>query len=186
MLAIHLSRTLWRQQHAVIHHGLGNVSPRTGNLFRCSRIDIAAASRTYSTQLSSPSPKSYKQTDITPPQSRPSILSLILPSSFADAPQSASSFRKIISLAKPERKPLLIAVGLLLVSSSISMSIPVTIGKLIDFFSTTTSVRFFLKFSVCDTSTCHTVAASSFWSFDYSSIQYPFALVHRRCCGECR
>ncbi|KAK0459094.1 P-loop containing nucleoside triphosphate hydrolase protein [Desarmillaria tabescens] len=45
-------------------------------------------------------------------------------SSFANSP-SSSSFRKIVALAKPERKPLSIAVGLLLVSSS-----------LIDFFST--------------------------------------------------
>ncbi|KAF9460732.1 P-loop containing nucleoside triphosphate hydrolase protein [Collybia nuda] len=42
-----------------------------------------------------------------------------------------------MALAKPERKPLLLAIGLLLVSSSVSMSIPFTIGKLIDFFSTT-------------------------------------------------
>ncbi|THG96090.1 hypothetical protein EW145_g7845, partial [Phellinidium pouzarii] len=50
---------------------------------------------------------------------------------------TGSSFRKIVTLAKPERKPLLIAVGLLLVSSSVSLSIPFAIGKLIDFFAST-------------------------------------------------
>ncbi|KAH6914032.1 ATP-binding cassette transporter [Coprinopsis sp. MPI-PUGE-AT-0042] len=47
---------------------------------------------------------------------------------------SSSSFTKILALAKPERKPLLIAIGLLFVSSAVSMSVPFTIGKLIDFF----------------------------------------------------
>ncbi|KAF6763007.1 ATP-binding cassette transporter [Ephemerocybe angulata] len=56
---------------------------------------------------------------------------------FRKDPQGVSSFRKIVALAKPEKKPLLIAVGLLLVSSAVSMSVPFTIGKLIDFFSST-------------------------------------------------
>lgn len=46
-----------------------------------------------------------------------------------------SSFRKIVALARPERRPLLIAIGLLLVSSMVSMSIPFSVGKLIDFFT---------------------------------------------------
>ncbi|KAK0226340.1 P-loop containing nucleoside triphosphate hydrolase protein [Armillaria fumosa] len=69
------------------------------------------------------------------PKPQSPIISRVLPSSFANS-QSSSSFRKIVALAKPERKPLTIAVGLLLVSSSVSMSIPFTVGKLIDFFST--------------------------------------------------
>ncbi|KIY65318.1 hypothetical protein CYLTODRAFT_379636 [Cylindrobasidium torrendii FP15055 ss-10] len=60
------------------------------------------------------------------------VSSLLGPSS------KTTSFRKIIGLAKPERRPLTMAVGLLMVSSSVSMSIPFTVGKLIDFFSTTT------------------------------------------------
>lgn len=58
-----------------------------------------------------------------------------LPSAFQPAPGSSSSFRKIVALAKQEKRPLLLAVGLLLVSSSVAMSVPFTIGKLIDFFS---------------------------------------------------
>ncbi|KAI0343512.1 P-loop containing nucleoside triphosphate hydrolase protein [Trametopsis cervina] len=40
-----------------------------------------------------------------------------------------------MALAKPEKKPLGIAVGLLLISSTVSMSIPLTVGKLIDYFT---------------------------------------------------
>ncbi|KAF9047476.1 P-loop containing nucleoside triphosphate hydrolase protein [Panaeolus papilionaceus] len=51
------------------------------------------------------------------------------------SPKTSSSFKKIVSLAKPEKKPILIGIGLLLVSSAVSMSVPFTIGKLIDYFS---------------------------------------------------
>lgn len=70
---------------------------------------------------------------------RPS--SSILARIFAKSPQGLSSFTKIASLAKPEKKPLLIAVGLLFMSASVSMSIPFTIGRLIDFFSSPNPVR---------------------------------------------
>ena len=77
-----------------------------------------------------------------PPTPKRSFWSRILPTSFAaDTTKSASSFRKIVALAKPEKKPLGIAIGLLLVSSSVSMSIPFTIGKLIDYFTTANPVR---------------------------------------------
>ncbi|KZV84372.1 hypothetical protein EXIGLDRAFT_727295 [Exidia glandulosa HHB12029] len=59
---------------------------------------------------------------------------------FKPEPESASSLRKIIGLAKPERRTLTIAVGLLFISSSVSMSIPFAIGKLIDFFSNADAV----------------------------------------------
>ncbi|KAJ7029994.1 P-loop containing nucleoside triphosphate hydrolase protein [Mycena alexandri] len=87
--------------------------------------------RPYSTQ-----PNEIAEKPARPPPPKPSILSRFLPQSFA-ASESASSFGKIAALAKPEKKPLLMAVGLLFVSSSISLSIPFTIGKLIDFFSST-------------------------------------------------
>jgi len=41
----------------------------------------------------------------------------------------------MVALARPEAKPIGIAIGLLLISSSVSMSVPFTIGKLIDYFS---------------------------------------------------
>ena len=92
-------------------------------------------------------PNSTKATSTPPsttsrPQSRLSPFSLFSSSNSgsSNSPSNLSSFRKIISLARPERKPLLIATGLLLVSSSISMSIPFTVGRLIDFFSTSNPV----------------------------------------------
>jgi putative ABC transport system ATP-binding protein len=96
-------------------------------------------SRTWATQsppnnVAKPLPSSVRP-------KKSSILSKVLPDTFIHPPPTASSFRKIVSLAKPERKPLLIAIGLLLVSSSVSMSIPFTIGKLIDYFSSATPVR---------------------------------------------
>jgi hypothetical protein len=70
---------------------------------------------------------------------RRSVLSRILPASLlsnADGTTSTSaSFRKIVAFARPERRPLLTAIGLLLVSSSVSLSIPFTVGKLIDYFT---------------------------------------------------
>ncbi|KAF7351012.1 ATP-binding cassette transporter [Mycena sanguinolenta] len=68
------------------------------------------------------------------PPSRPSILVRLLPQSFT-ASESASSLGKIFALAKTEKRTLLTAIGLLFVSAPVSMSVPFTIGKLIDFFS---------------------------------------------------
>lgn len=70
-----------------------------------------------------------------PPPVHRSLLSRLLPRTFQPPPESGSSLRKVISLAKPERKPLFLAICLLLVSSSVAMTIPLTVGKLIDFFS---------------------------------------------------
>lgn len=70
-----------------------------------------------------------------PPPVRPALLSRLLPKSFRPSPGSGSSLRKVVALAKPERKPLFLAICLLLVSSSVAMTIPLTVGKLIDFFS---------------------------------------------------
>lgn len=54
--------------------------------------------------------------------------------------ESGSSVAKLMELAKPEKKQLSLAIGLLFVSSSVSMLVPLTIGKLIDFFSTSATV----------------------------------------------
>ncbi|SGY34064.1 BQ5605_C002g01585 [Microbotryum silenes-dioicae] len=45
--------------------------------------------------------------------------------------------RRLMILARPERKTIAIAIGLLFVSSSVSLSIPFTIGRIIDLFSGT-------------------------------------------------
>ena len=63
------------------------------------------------------------------------LLSRLLPQTLRPSPGSGSSFRKVVALAKPEKKPLFLAICLLLVSSSVAMTVPLTVGKLIDFFS---------------------------------------------------
>ncbi|KAG6332581.1 hypothetical protein ID866_6503, partial [Astraeus odoratus] len=70
-----------------------------------------------------------------PAKERSGIISRILSSALQSSPTTGSSLRKVIALAKPERRPLLFAVCLLLMSSSVAMSVPFTIGKLIDYFS---------------------------------------------------
>jgi hypothetical protein len=80
-------------------------------------------------------------TSPTPAPSPPihrSFLSRLLPASFSNTSGTSStsaSFRKIVALARPERRPLLTALSLLLVSSSVSLSIPFTVGRLIDYFT---------------------------------------------------
>ncbi|KAJ3884265.1 hypothetical protein GG344DRAFT_71476 [Lentinula edodes] len=86
-------------------------------------VGISFRTRTYSTQ-STP----RKSSELV----KPGILSRFLPSGPSVA---ASSFRKVVALAKPERKPLTTTVGLLVLSSAVTMFIPFTIGKLINVFS---------------------------------------------------
>ena len=47
---------------------------------------------------------------------------------------------QIVAFAWLERQPLLTAIGLLLVSSTVSLSIPFTVGKLIDYFTSANPV----------------------------------------------
>ncbi|KAK7057645.1 ATP-binding cassette transporter [Favolaschia claudopus] len=109
-----LFRSTWNSQTSAAFSRAGVVSIRPAHL------------RAYSTKNDS--------TQASLPPARSSILSRFSPRTFFTS-ESGSSFRKIVALMKPERKPLLQAVGLLFVSSSVSMTIPLTIGKLIDFFS---------------------------------------------------
>lgn len=85
--------------------------------------------------------RTYSTPAPTSPTPKPSLWSRTFAVTAKDN-QSASSFRKIVALAKPEKKPLMLAVGLLLVSSSVSMSIPFTVGKLIDYFTSADPVCF--------------------------------------------
>ena len=90
-----------------------------------------------STPSSSPASNSAR----TSSPSQKSIWSRFLPTNPEGSTTSnTSSFRKIVSLAMPEKKPLGAAIGLLMMSSAVSMSVPFTIGKLIDFFTSTNPV----------------------------------------------
>ena len=109
---------------------------------------LFVSQRLYSTPSGHGSKETPRSSTSTPPKPKPSFFSRFLPSSSGTDPnKSASSFRNILALAKPERKPLGIAIGLLLVSSAVSMSVPFTIGKLIDYFTTADPVRVKLMFS---------------------------------------
>ncbi|TFY79601.1 hypothetical protein EWM64_g4409 [Hericium alpestre] len=48
---------------------------------------------------------------------------------------TSASLRTLLSLARPEKRTLSLAVVFLLVSSAVSLSIPFTVGRLIDFFT---------------------------------------------------
>jgi hypothetical protein len=147
MLAIHLSRALSRPRTVQVlfcAHAPPHLIPSlTRNLTRISQptfrgYDSRHPTRSFSQQSSGG--VANEPTTAPSPSKLSILISRFLPSAFAEPPQSASSFKKIAQLAKQERKPLTIAVGLLFVSSSVSMSIPFTIGKLIDFFSSASPV----------------------------------------------
>ena len=85
-----------------------------------------------------PSPISPTPSSSSTPIHR-SVLSRIVPASLLSnaggTSSTSASFRKIVALARPERRPLLTAIGLLFVSSSVGLSIPFTVGRLIDYFT---------------------------------------------------
>ena len=117
--------------------GLGPTTLRAST--KLGNLGPVSSGRTYATSnpATPTTPLPLKVAPTTPPkESRWKRLS----QAFRRDETGSSSFRKIISLARPEKKPLLIAVGLLFVSSAVSMSVPFTIGKLIDFFSSTNPV----------------------------------------------
>jgi hypothetical protein len=128
--AVCLRSPLWRNSSsATFRRGPHLWQP---HIYHSSRLTLQSRpiigfTRTYSTLPSSPRP------------SKPQLWSRLVSFVNRDS-QNLSSFRKIVALAKPERKSLGIAVCLLLVSSAVSMSIPMTVGKLIDYFTTSDPV----------------------------------------------
>ena len=62
-------------------------------------------------------------------------------------PTQFPDLKRLISLALPQKRTILIALGFLLISSSISLTVPFAIGKLIDFFTSGQSSLFGLGFS---------------------------------------
>lgn len=141
---LHISSTLLLRRNLTSTLLETRASPAATGVRHTPLVLSALRARSYATQpqeptLSSPAVKQEAPAAPTPKPKR-SLFGRLLSSSGEDPSKSASSFRSIVSLARPEKKPLGIAIGLLFVSSSVSMSIPFTIGKLIDFFTTTNPV----------------------------------------------
>ena len=160
---------------------------------RAPPLDSQPTSSVSPTPPSSPSPSPI----------HPTLLSRLLPSSLLPNTGGASStstsflcFRKIIALARPERRRLLTAISLLLVSSTVSLSIPFTVGRLIDYFTSSNPVS--SSPSCCTTGcqpasslhirdvigSCNHVAAFFFFFHftnlpDKRPISYKFVPIHR-------
>ncbi|KAB5588714.1 ATP-dependent permease [Ceratobasidium theobromae] len=77
----------------------------------------------------------YRQISFTSNRPASLAVSKFLPQVLRANESQSTNLRQMIALARPEKKTLLVAVGLLLISSSVTMSVPLTFGKLIDFFS---------------------------------------------------
>ena len=129
------------------------------------------------------SPRAYSTPAPTPPTPKRSLWSRMLAVTAKDK-QSASSFRKIVALAKPEKKPLTFAVGLLLVSSSVSMSIPFTVGKLIDYFTSANPVSFHNVIAPFRSSWEIKFPANPLRAHTRASIRDLVCRVHYRCSGK--
>ena len=144
-------------------------------------IPSLSSSRIWQINCRFNSTQSSFQQNVTPRKT--TILSRFLPAPIlSKTPQNVSSLRKIFAFAKPEKKPLLIAIGLLLVSSTVSMSVPFTIGKLIDFFSSSNSVRIFSLYTALLLKSC---IANTTWSFYVASLRPTSILLHYGGSCEC-
>jgi putative ABC transport system ATP-binding protein len=69
---------------------------------------------------------------------RPSLLRRLVPRE-TDPEAESVSFRGLLALTRPERKTIGLGIGFLLISSSVSLSVPFTIGRLIDYFASDVS-----------------------------------------------
>ena len=132
----------------------------------------------YSTKSDSPQSDSLKKTG---------VISRLASVSLWQQSRSSASFHKIIALAKPERKRLLYAIGLLFVSSSVSLSIPFTIGKLIDFFASSDPVRIHNSIYVLQCIAYLSFApAHSIRVESHTGVLSSAYCVYRWCCCKCR
>ena len=164
MLSLHLRRLVTTPAHSFSARG------RAGALSICIAFAHPSTSRRYppcppflsthrryfvaGSTPRAPPPDSRPSSPIsTTPSSSPSPIRRSVPSRLLPAfllsnaggtSSTAASFRKIVALARPERRPLLTAIGLLFVSSSVALSIPFTVGKLIDYFTSPNPVGWLL------------------------------------------
>ena len=185
----------------LLMHGLRVLNPVANSFASCGRTSLTFRTplvgrshlRGFQYALTAPrsthpsqslgSSRAYSTPAPISPIPKPSLWSRTLALTAKDN-QSASSFRKIVALAKPEKKPLSFAVGLLLVSSSVSMSIPFTVGKLIDYFTTVDPVCFYHVIAPPDSSCEAGFSANPLWTHTRTSIRDLVCCVHYRCSSE--
>ncbi|KAI0276183.1 P-loop containing nucleoside triphosphate hydrolase protein [Russula aff. rugulosa BPL654] len=155
MFSLHLRRLVITPPHSFSARGRGGAlpiriafaHPSTSRRYPPCPPFLSTQRRSFvaSSSPRTPPPDSRPSSPISPtpssssPPIRRSVLSRLLPASLLSntggTSSTAASFRKIVALARPERRPLLTAIGLLFVSSSVGLSIPFTVGKLIDYFT---------------------------------------------------
>ena len=134
MIPLRSSRLLSRTVAAPCWSGRMVTQPRL--LPHHTFLQTLSARHYSSTEPSSTeSPKKAAHANAEAPTKPKSIFARMFP-----ANTDSSSFPKLIALAKPEKGPLTISIGLLTISSAISMSVPLLVGKLIDFYSTVNPV----------------------------------------------
>jgi hypothetical protein len=161
MFSLHLRRLVITPPHSFSARGRGGAlpiriafaHPSTSRRYPPCPPFLSTQRRSFvaSSSPRTPPPDSRPSSPISPtpssssPPIRRSVLSRLLPASLLSntggTSSTAASFRKIVALARPERRPLLTAIGLLFVSSSVGLSIPFTVGKLIDYFTSPNPVR---------------------------------------------
>ena len=165
MFALHLRRLVTTPEHSFGARGRGGAPsiriafahPSTSRRYppcppflSTHRRSFAAGSTLRAPPLDSrPSSPTSPTPSSSSPLIRRSVLSRLLPASFLSntggTSSTTASFRKIVALARPERRPLLTAIGLLFVSSSVGLSIPFTVGRLIDYFTSPNPVGWSLS-----------------------------------------
>lgn len=133
-----------------------------GKYLQCSAPCLAIHARRLATFTPNPSSKSGNEEERALSQQKKSLLSRFLPPSFVPPENASANLGKIVALGGPEKRTLFKAVGLvcllalsdycfsdflssstgwqLFISSSVSLSVPLTVGKLIDYFSSKDSV----------------------------------------------
>ena len=64
-----------------------------------------------------------------------SCRSSLISASSLSSERTITELRRLVNLAIPQRKRLALGIGLLFISSSVSLSVPLTLGKIVDIFT---------------------------------------------------
>lgn len=130
-----------RVNHVLYHSKSSQVSLHPRISSQCSLSCLGIRARTLATSTPNHSSRPGNEEKALSLQKK-SFLSRFLSPSLVPPENAGANLRKIIALGRPEKNTLIKAVGLLFISSSVSMSVPLTVGKLIDYFSSKDSHMF--------------------------------------------